>query len=165
MQERYNSIANALELCNSIANALELCLSCTNPSQCSVQYNMAKEKLTRWNCWMIRQFHYWLAFTCDKNSDIFVIRLQDTCCQRGLLFITLNKELIWRSIQWKCEAALLTHLPLGWGLLSQFSPFRYFPNFSASQKYMLAMVYHVHIWQVLPQPSCGDTCQIWMWYK
>ena len=53
----------------------------------------------------------------------------------------------------------------GWGLLSQFSPFRYFPNFSASPKYMLAIVYRVHIWQVLPQLSCGDTCQIWMWCK
>ena len=54
---------------------------------------------------------------------------------------------------------------LGWGLLSQFPPFRYFPKFSASPKYMLAIVYHVHIWQVLPQLSCGDTCQIWMWCK
>ena len=53
----------------------------------------------------------------------------------------------------------------GWGLLGQFPPFRYFPNFSASPKYMLAIVYHVHIWQVLPQLSCGDTCQIWMWCK
>ena len=54
---------------------------------------------------------------------------------------------------------------LGWGLLSQFPPFRYFPNFSASLRYMLATVYHVHIWQVLPQLSCDDTCQIWMWCK
>ena len=30
---------------------------------------------------------------------------------------------------------------------------------------MLAIVYRVHIWQVLPQLSCGDTCQIWMWCK
>ena len=25
--------------------------------------------------------------------------------------------------------------------------------------------YHVYIWQVSPQLSCGDTCQIWMWFK
>ena len=31
--------------------------------------------------------------------------------------------------------------------------------------YMLAIEYHVHILQVLPQLSCGDTCQIWMWSK
>ena len=30
---------------------------------------------------------------------------------------------------------------------------------------MSAIVYHVHIWQVLAQLSCGDTCQIWMWCK
>ena len=56
----------------------------------------------------------------------------------------------------------------GWpgvGLLKQFYPFRYFPHFSASPKYVLAIVYHVHIWQVLPQSSCGDTRQIWMWCK
>ena len=30
---------------------------------------------------------------------------------------------------------------------------------------MLAIVYHVKFWQVLPQLSCGDTCEIWMWCK
>ena len=30
---------------------------------------------------------------------------------------------------------------------------------------MLAIEYHVHIGQVLPQLSCGDTCQIWMWFR
>ena len=30
---------------------------------------------------------------------------------------------------------------------------------------MLDIEYHVYIWQVSPQPSCGDTCQVWMWFK
>ena len=30
---------------------------------------------------------------------------------------------------------------------------------------MLAIEYYVHIWQVLPQLSCDDASQIWMWYK
>ena len=30
---------------------------------------------------------------------------------------------------------------------------------------MLAIEYHVYIWQVSPQLSCGDACQILMWYK
>ena len=51
----------------------------------------------------------------------------------------------------------------GWGLISQFPPFRYFPNFSALSKHTLANEYHVYIRQVSPQLSCGDTCQIWMW--
>ena len=61
-----------------------------------------------------------------------------------------------------CEMPLIDQ---GWGLLSRFTPFRYFPNFSTSPKYLLAIEYHVHIWQVSPQLSCGDTCQIWMRFK
>ena len=30
---------------------------------------------------------------------------------------------------------------------------------------MLAIKYHVHICQVLPQLSCGDTSQWWLWFK
>ena len=50
----------------------------------------------------------------------------------------------------------------GWGLLSHISPFRYFPIFSALLKHTLPTEYHIYIWQVSPQLSCGDTCQIWM---
>ena len=53
----------------------------------------------------------------------------------------------------------------GWGLLSEFSPFRYFPHFPLLSKQTLAIEYHVYIWQVSPQLSCGDTCQIWMWFR
>ena len=50
-------------------------------------------------------------------------------------------------------------------VINQYPPFHYFPNFSASPKYMLAFQYHVRIWQVSPQLSCYATCQIWMWCK
>ena len=62
---------------------------------------------------------------------------------------------------------LCTRLVLvqGWGLLNQFPPFRYFPIFSALSNHTLAIEYHVYIWQVSPQLSCGDTCQIWMWFE
>ena len=43
--------------------------------------------------------------------------------------------------------------------------FRFFPNFSPLSKYTLDFEYHVYIWQVSPQLSCGDNCQIWMWFK
>ena len=52
-----------------------------------------------------------------------------------------------------------TEATLGWGLLSQFPLFRYFPNFLTSPKHTLAIDYHVYIWRVSPQLSCGDTCQ------
>ena len=45
---------------------------------------------------------------------------------------------------------------LGWGLLSQFPPFRYFPKISALRKHTLAVEYHVYIRQVSPQLSSGD---------
>ena len=54
---------------------------------------------------------------------------------------------------------------LGLGLLSQFPPFRYFPKFSSLSKHTLTVKYGVHIWQVSPQLSCGDTFQIWMWFE
>ena len=50
-------------------------------------------------------------------------------------------------------------------LLRQFSLFCYFSHFSASPKYILTSEYHVHIWQVSPQLSCGDTWQMWKWCK
>ena len=72
---------------------------------------------------------------------------------------------------WPCDSGLLRRhwvnrmwLLQGRGLLSQFSPFRYFPHFPLLSKKMVAIEYHVYIWQVSPQLSCGDTCQIWMWF-
>ena len=65
----------------------------------------------------------------------------------------------------KCEMKSSKALFLGWGLLRQFPPFRYFANFSALSKQTLAIEYPVYIWQVSPQLSCGDTCQIWTWFE
>ena len=52
---------------------------------------------------------------------------------------------------------------LGWGLQSQFSVLTWFSRFSESSECCLP--FDIHIWQVSPQLSCGDTCQIWMWFK
>ena len=68
--------------------------------------------------------------------------------------------------EYTCEKErILTWCCYWWGLLSQFSPFRYFPKFSSLWKHTLTIEVHVYIWQVSPQLSCGDTCQIWMWFK
>ena len=66
--------------------------------------------------------------------------------------------------QWKSSLKIPIHTQ-GWGLLSQFTPFHYFPNFSALSKHRLAIEYHVYILHVSPQPSCSDTCKKWMWFK
>ena len=51
----------------------------------------------------------------------------------------------------------------GWRSLSQFSRFSYFPSFSIVSIYRqpVCVEFNVHIWQVLPQHSCGNSCQIW----
>ena len=77
----------------------------------------------------------------------------------SLFIFILNKPIIWDE-QWHQSIG-----GQGWRLLSRFPPLCYFPNFLTSPKYMLAIQYHVHIWQVSPQLSCGDTCQIWMGFK
>ena len=71
---------------------------------------------------------------------------------------------LWLHVSWLQAVRALSHHQ-GWGLLNQFLPFRYLPHFSAPPKYMLAFEYHVNIWQVSPQHSCGDNCQIWTWCK
>ena len=43
--------------------------------------------------------------------------------------------------------------------------FRYFLNFSALSGDTWSIEYHVDIWQVSPQLSCGGTCQIYTWFK
>ena len=48
----------------------------------------------------------------------------------------------------------------GWGLLSEFPPFHYFPNFAALCKYALAIQCRVYIWLESPKFCCGDTSQI-----
>ena len=51
------------------------------------------------------------------------------------------------------------------GLLSPFPPFRCFPHIPLLSKQTLAFEYDISIWQVSPQLSCGDICQIWTSFK
>ena len=46
---------------------------------------------------------------------------------------------------------------MGW--LRQFPPFRHFSKFSSLWIYTSAVEYHIYIWQVSLQLSCGDTCR------
>ena len=52
-----------------------------------------------------------------------------------------------------------------WGLLSLFCLFCYSPLLLSLSRNWLPMEYYVYIWQVSPQLSCGDTWQIWTWFK
>ena len=91
---------------------------------------------------------YWYAAVVTHQTEI-MRRL--TC--------NWNKHNVWGTFyvgRWPHQ---------GWGLLSHFFPFRYFPNFSEWSKQWLPVKCQVYIWQVSPQLSCGDTWQIWTWLK
>ena len=49
----------------------------------------------------------------------------------------------------------------GVGVTKPISSVPLFPRFSPLSKHWLPIEYHVYIWQMSPQLSCGDTCQIW----
>ena len=53
----------------------------------------------------------------------------------------------------------------GWGLLKLRSLIAPLAKFSILLKYLSDYLHQIHIWQVSPQLSCGDTCQIWTWYS
>ena len=50
------------------------------------------------------------------------------------------------------------------GTEANFADFSVKSNSAFCKKYLLGLLYHIHIWQVSPQLSCDDTCQIWVWY-
>ena len=53
----------------------------------------------------------------------------------------------------------------GWGVTKPISSMPLYSEFLALPKHTLDTEYHINIWQVSPQLNCGDTCQIWMWFK
>ena len=74
----------------------------------------------------------------------------------GLNYISKTEIFQWFLNTKKCFVSNITGIcshNQGWGLLSQFSPFRFFPCFSEWSKQWLPVWYQVHIWQVSPQLS------------
>ena len=61
-------------------------------------------------------------------------------------------------------ACVLQSPPLGWGLLKLRSLIYLLRQILIYRNSRLDILNHFHIWQVSPQLSCGDTCQIWTWY-
>ena len=94
----------------------------------------------------------------DENVLAFHI-LHRLWFDTGSSNMTVIEVWSWFSVHRKC------HYCSGVGVTKPIAFVPLFSNFSSSPKYTLANEYHVHIWQVSPQLSCGDTCQIWMWCK
>ena len=51
------------------------------------------------------------------------------------------------------------------GWLSQFAMFVIFFNFSEFLEQGFPIEHHIHVGHAPLQLSCGDTCQLWMWFK
>ena len=77
--------------------------------------------------------------------------------QHKLRYVTpVDAEVISLTHTQKCQTGvgvrLISFIPL-------------FSEFSALWKHTLAIEYHVDIWHVPPQLSCGETYEIWIWIK
>ena len=122
---------------------------------------------------VISYFYYptnrWI--TLSWNSQLWIsqawVYLRLEHANKYWIFIWYSYVLI-RLLDMTCFVTLLyVHVcqDLGWGLLklrSLISPFR---EILISQNCRFNTHNHVHICQVSPQLSCGDTCQIWTWYR
>ena len=114
----------------------------------------------------------WVIFVGGQgisSPEQFLLDIKNWCSQQSWTYLLFYSNYVENLSLWKhVEENMLpmcSETALGWGLLSQFSPFRYFPHFPLLSKQKLAIEYHVYIWQVSPQLSCGDTCQMWMWFR
>ena len=108
----------------------------------------------------------WVCINFDRKY-IYVCLYFDI---RYCYYIIMDKYCLYLLSRGKAIHYLLSLWKISnqeWGLLSQFSPFHYFPNFSDLSKYWLLFQCHVHIWQMSPQLTCsyGDIDQTWMWFK
>ena len=129
-------------------------------------------------------FEYAFAFRITRQAFIAILVETHTCYIYFLSLKSNSQGLLWQmdhsvgsesdhriAIHWLIKRRHLIPDPelartdLGWGVLSQFPPFLHFLKFSSLSKRTLDLEYHIYIWQVSPQLSCGDTCQIEMWFK
>ena len=87
-----------------------------------------------------------------------VITYAFNTCNTGLVAVSTNRSNMVRSSYSK------TVTESGVGVTKPIFSVPLFSTFPLLSKQTLAIEYRVHIWQVSPQLSCGDTCQIWMWF-
>ena len=112
--------------------------------------------------WTIKNKFQW---NWNQNTIIFIV-IRNVIFHRADYIIFRHDLPSFRILLSVVRAILSSSSACqGWGLLSQFPSFRYFLNFLALSEYTLAIEYHVYIWQVSSQLSCGGTCEICTWFK
>ena len=125
-------------------------------------------------------FKHWLSFLLAMFTSWWRHNwLRDRLWELFLVTLTCQKWRRTRYMSGLFEVVFIGHgevitsqrtlsyfscIDLGWGLLklrSLISPLQKISIYHNSRSHTL---HHVHIWQVSPQLSCGDTCQIWTSY-
>ena len=81
------------------------------------------------------------------------------CMHNRYIYVSGKRPMYQDICLWEFDLAIRVRV------IKPFSPFRYFPTFSALSNHTLDIEYHVNIWQVSPRLSCGDTCHIRMWLR
>ena len=80
-------------------------------------------------------------------------------CKPGCASLVVIHWYSWRFWWW---LVMFVFIDLKWPRVFRCSTPSCYIQLSA---YWLPTEYHIHIWQVSPRLSCGDTCKIWMWFK
>ena len=129
--------------------------------------------------WRESNCHNWFfSHTGQWSRDLMIplwLALTSYCTKSQVKWLGAGKVTSHYLNQW-WPSPLMPHGSTRWqyvkkypepgvGLRSQYPSFLYFSTFSPLSEHMLAIKYHIYIWQVQAQLSCNDTCQIWMWFK
>ena len=111
---------------------------------------------------MLRIPDVWTELIIEKTSDNTMCIIHGIYCIQNLMCTTTaTHHGYWLALphysikytEWSWVGVTkgqLVNFPIG--------------DISFFQKYLLDVLNHFHIWQVSPQLSCGDTCEIWNWY-
>ena len=107
-----------------------------------------------------------LAQPLDSHSQCTWVRRNARLLIEGLKLVAQNNHHRIISIWNTSQASFIlvgvtkpiTSVPLSWSHSHYFSEY---PKHQSPIDYHV----HIHIWQVSTQLSCGDTCQILMWFK
>ena len=112
-------------------------------------------------CWDIRTLH---GCPSQMNDNLMFSNLSSFVGDNIAGCMLYNgKDNHWQ-INWLIQIMRNVRV-MAWGLLNLRSLISPWAKFSIPPKYLLDSLHRIHIRQVSPQLSCGDTCQIWMWYS
>ena len=131
----------------------------------SVEMWQFKTYMLKWKTSVGYKFHeapFWNRKCSIYCTLVFLGSLPSKCPVSHICILQAHPVLFYNHI---CIGPIqpLTHQ--GVGVTKPISSIPLFYQFFPSSMFVLPAKYHIHIWQVLLQLSCGDSHQIWMWFK